>query len=120
MNTDQYCIQGLYVPGIFSFNSILLTQSKKRSNMVLMAVTVEITPEAREQAARLNEPLRSRILAIIERLGNWPRVSGAKPLRGNLAGRYRIRTGDYRVQFHLRGNVLIVEKIGHRDGFYED
>jgi mRNA-degrading endonuclease RelE of RelBE toxin-antitoxin system len=43
----------------------------------------------------------------------------AKPLTGKLAGRYRIRTGDYRVLFHVRDEVVIVEKIGHRDRFYE-
>jgi mRNA-degrading endonuclease RelE of RelBE toxin-antitoxin system len=46
-------------------------------------------------------------------------VSGAKPLAGNLAGRYRIQTGDYRVQFGVEGETVIVEKIGHRDGFYD-
>ena len=35
-------------------------------------------------------------------------------------GEYRIRTGDYRVQFHVRGEVVEVERIGHRDAFYED
>jgi len=29
---------------------------------------------------------------LLERLEKWPNVSGAKPLRGNLAGRYRLRT----------------------------
>ncbi len=52
-----------------------------------MAVFVEITPEARAQAARLSEPLRGRVLAIVGRLARWPAVSGAKPLRGGLAGR---------------------------------
>ncbi len=85
-----------------------------------MAVFVEITPEARAQAARLSEPLRGRVLAIVGRLARWPAVSGAKPLRGGLAGRYWIRTGDYRVQFYLREGVIVVEKIGHRDGFYEE
>jgi mRNA-degrading endonuclease RelE of RelBE toxin-antitoxin system len=47
-------------------------------------------------------------------------VSGAKPLRGALAGYYRLRTGDYRLQFHVAGETVLVEKIGHRDGFYED
>ncbi|HUQ71495.1 MAG TPA: hypothetical protein VM165_18350 [Planctomycetaceae bacterium] len=47
-------------------------------------------------------------------------MSGAKPLRGQLAGSYRLRTGDYRVQFHLEAGMLIVDKIGRRDGFYED
>ncbi len=50
----------------------------------------------------------------------WPDVSGAKPLRGKLAGWYRVRTGDYRVQFRVEGAMVIVEKIGHRDRFYED
>ena len=34
--------------------------------------------------------------------------------------RVRIRTGDYRIQFYVTGDVVTVEKIGHRDGFYED
>jgi mRNA-degrading endonuclease RelE of RelBE toxin-antitoxin system len=37
-----------------------------------------------------------------------------------LAGRYRIRSGDYRVQFHVTGDVVTVVKVGHRDGFYEE
>ena len=85
-----------------------------------MAVSVRITPEALEQAARLDEPIYSRILKAIERLQSWPRVSGVKSLRGDLAGHFRIRTGDYRIQFRLEGKTLIVERIGHRDGFYED
>jgi mRNA-degrading endonuclease RelE of RelBE toxin-antitoxin system len=47
-------------------------------------------------------------------------VSGAKPLSGNLPGKHRIHTGDYRVQFSVRGNIVVIERIGHRDGFYED
>jgi mRNA-degrading endonuclease RelE of RelBE toxin-antitoxin system len=31
-----------------------------------------------------------------------------------------MRTGDYRVQFRLQTGNVIVERIGHRDGFYED
>jgi mRNA-degrading endonuclease RelE of RelBE toxin-antitoxin system len=81
---------------------------------------VEITPEAQAQVERLSEPMYGRVLAIAERLQHWPDVSGAKPLRGRLAGHYRIRTGDYRVQFHVQGNVVVIEKVGHRDGFYED
>ncbi len=56
---------------------------------------------------------------LLERLEKWPNVSGAKPLRGNLVGRYRLRSGDYRLQFQVVNNVVIVEQIGHRDGFYE-
>jgi mRNA-degrading endonuclease RelE of RelBE toxin-antitoxin system len=85
-----------------------------------MAARVEITPEAYAQAQELQEPIYSRVMAIVERLRDWPAVSGAKPLRGNLSGRYRIRTGDYRVQFHVQSDRIVVEKIGNRDRFYED
>jgi mRNA-degrading endonuclease RelE of RelBE toxin-antitoxin system len=81
-------------------------------------VTFEL--DAVEQYARLPERIKSRITTIIERLERWPNVSGAKPLRGNLAGRYRIRTGDYRLQFYVKGAEVIIERVGHRDGFYEE
>lgn len=60
------------------------------------------------------------MLRIVERLQRWPAVSGAKPLRGELAGLYRIRTGDYRIVFRVEGDSLVVERAGHRDRFYED
>jgi mRNA-degrading endonuclease RelE of RelBE toxin-antitoxin system len=85
-----------------------------------VAARVEITPEALEQVQELNEPIQSRVLAILERLKNWPAVSGAKPLRHGLAGRFRVRTGDYRIQFRVAGESVVVEKVGHRDGFYGD
>jgi mRNA-degrading endonuclease RelE of RelBE toxin-antitoxin system len=56
---------------------------------------------------------------LLGRLEEWPSVSGAKPLQGNLAGRYRLRTGDYRLQFRVADNVVVVEHVGHRDRFYE-
>ncbi len=77
-----------------------------------------------EQAARgidgLPKPIKARVAEMIVRLAKWPDVSGAKPLTGNLAGHYRMRTGDYRLQFHLEGEAVVIEQIGHRDGFYED
>jgi mRNA-degrading endonuclease RelE of RelBE toxin-antitoxin system len=63
--------------------------------------------------------IQSRVLKLIERLEKWPEGSGAKPLTGALAGSYRLRTGDYRMQFHLQNDKIIVDKVGHRDGFYE-
>jgi mRNA-degrading endonuclease RelE of RelBE toxin-antitoxin system len=82
--------------------------------------TVTITPEALRQADRLPESIRSRLRRITLRLEDWPDVSGVKPLKGKLAGNYRVRTGDYRMQFRILGETIIIEKIGHRDGFYED
>jgi mRNA-degrading endonuclease RelE of RelBE toxin-antitoxin system len=84
-----------------------------------MAVVV-LTFDARRQAERLPMPIFGRVSKMIERLRDWPKVSGAKPLSGNLAGRFRLRTGDYRLQFRVEGEKVIVEKIGHRDRFYEE
>ena len=82
--------------------------------------TVTLTEEAVEQLEELPVVIHRRVLKLIERLVNWPAVSGAKPLRGELTGLYRLRTGDYRLQFRVIEDVIEVEKIGHRDGFYED
>jgi hypothetical protein len=64
--------------------------------------------------------------------------------RGERAGKCRLRTGDYRLQFHVDQETRVVtetktvkgkqvkaekevtdytvtvEKVGHRDGFYEE
>ena len=80
---------------------------------------VRLTATAREQLEQLPKSIRARMYDLLERLEKWPNVSGAKPLRGNLAGRYRLRTGDFRMQFRVVDNVVIIEQIGHRDRFYE-
>jgi mRNA-degrading endonuclease RelE of RelBE toxin-antitoxin system len=81
---------------------------------------VVLTPRAAKELDGLPLVVQIRVLTLLERLAKWPRVSGAKPLRGDLAGRYRLRTGDYRLQFHVKDDRVVVERIGHRDGFYED
>jgi mRNA-degrading endonuclease RelE of RelBE toxin-antitoxin system len=81
---------------------------------------VDITPAAQRQMEALPKGVRADVLNVFERLRSWPTVSGARPLRHGLAGRFRIRTGHYRVQFHAHSDVVVVEKIGHRDGFYDE
>lgn len=91
---------------------------------------VRISPEVQAQIDDLPKRIRLRMERVVVRLADWPRVSGAKPLRGDLAGHYRVRTGDYRLQFHVRlgdktqqppiPDVVLIEKVGHRDGFYEE
>ncbi len=81
---------------------------------------VRLADDAARDFDDLPAGIRPRVRKIIVRLYAWPAVSGVKPLTGPLARHYRLRTGDYRVQFVVRQNVLWIEKIGHRDGFYED
>lgn len=82
--------------------------------------TVVLTSNASEELDELPLAIHQRVLRVLERLQDWPDVSGVKALSGPLAGHSRIRTGDYRVQFRIDGEKVIVEKIGHRDGFYGD
>lgn len=96
-----------------------------------MAVVL-VLPDPLAQLDELPDTIVGRVTRILERLESWPDVSGARPLRGELAGHWRIRTGDYRVQFYIeRGrpaqgdkpaepDTVVVEKIGHRDGFYDE
>ena len=87
---------------------------------ILPVATVELTPEAARQFDRLPVPIRARVNRLRERLQRWPQVSGTRALSGNLAGWYRLRTGDYRVRFRVEGDTVIVDKIGHRREFYDD
>ena len=80
---------------------------------------VLITSEAQGQFERLPLPIQARVRAVFRRLGDWPRISGAKPMRGELAGHYRIRTGDYRIVFRVSGGDVIVWKIGDRRDVYD-
>ena len=81
---------------------------------------VELTPDALKQAAALPKRIKRRVRKVLERLAKWPAVSGAKPLKGQLAGWFRLRTGDYRIRFRVDGETIIVDKIGHRRDIYED
>ena len=91
--------------------------------------TVVITAAAQEQFLGLPRVIQARTERVFARLEHWPAVSGVKALTGKLAGRYRIRTGDYRIQFRFvlgdaearppRPDRIVIEKVGHRDRFYE-
>ena len=107
-------------------------------------VTVTVMSEAREQLSELPRLIAFRMEKLLTRLSQWPSVSGVKHLRADLAGKCRLRTGDYRLQFHVHEEkklikatktvkgkeaivereivdyTVVVEKVGHRDGFYED
>lgn len=43
-------------------------------------VEVRLMPDAAVELVALNEPIHTRIHRLLERLQNWPAVSGAKPL----------------------------------------
>ena len=82
--------------------------------------SVTLVYDAAQQLSELPKPIKARMLELLIRLADWPKVSGAKTLSGKLAGHYRLRTGDYRLQFRVEQGGVMVEQIGHRDGFYDE
>ena len=80
---------------------------------------IRLSPIAKTELDDLPRSIRARMENLIDRLEKWPAVSGARPLRGNLAGHYRLRTGDFRLQFRVAGQDIVIEHIGHRDRFYD-
>jgi mRNA-degrading endonuclease RelE of RelBE toxin-antitoxin system len=81
---------------------------------------VTLERDAAKQLGDLPKPMKARMVELIARLAEWPEVSGARPLRGNMAGHYRLRTGDYRLQFRVEPGQVVIEKVGHRDSFYDE
>jgi mRNA-degrading endonuclease RelE of RelBE toxin-antitoxin system len=81
---------------------------------------VEITPAAEAQIGELPSVIFVRVHKIVKRLEAWPHVSGAKPLKGNRVGQFRIRTGSYRVIFQPIGDAVYVIEVGNPRDIYEE
>jgi mRNA interferase RelE/StbE len=82
-------------------------------------MAVRLTDEAREHFDVLPPTIKARVLAVFERLKQWPQVSGAKPMRKQWAGHFRIRVGDWRVIFRVVSPEVLVVRIQHRRDVYE-
>jgi mRNA interferase RelE/StbE len=81
---------------------------------------VEFTAEAVAQLEKLSSSIVGRIDRVVNRLGDWPNISGVKRLKGRLKGSFRIRTGDYRIIFRLDGQRVVIWRIANRRDVYED
>ena len=88
-----------------------------------MAWTVRISDVAEWQLRRLDRPIQRRIL---DWLNN--RIEGCKnprhfgePLKGDYAGLWRYRVGDYRIICEIQDQqiVVLVLTIGHRRQIYK-
>jgi mRNA interferase RelE/StbE len=87
-----------------------------------LAWTVKISDVAERQLRKLDRPIQKRIL-------NWidDRIEGCKnprhfgePLKGDRAGFWRYRIGDYRVLSDIQDEkvLVLVLSIGHRRQIY--
>ena len=87
-----------------------------------MAWTVEVSNYAEKQLRKLDKPMQKRLLDWLD-----DRIEGCKnprhfgePLRGEMAGLWRYRIGDYRVICEIQDQQLVVLAlaVGHRREIY--
>ena len=87
-----------------------------------MGWTVEVSDYAEKQLRKLDKPIQKRLLDWLD-----DRIEGCKnprhfgePLRGEMAGLWRYRIGDYRVICEIQDQQLVVLAlaVGHRREIY--
>ena len=85
-----------------------------------MTYRIQLAPAAVRQLRKLDPAARRRIQAAIELLADQPRPSGAKKVVGG-DGEWRVRTGDFRIVYEIRDEVLLVlvVAVGHRRDIYQ-
>ena len=86
-----------------------------------MGWTVELTPDAEGDLARLDKPVAKRIRDALAKIAELPspRLRG-KALTGPLGEFWSYRVGDYRVLCRIEDEriTVLVVKIDHRSSVY--
>lgn len=85
-----------------------------------MKYTVEISESAEKSLEKIPKRDRLKILEKIDGLEQDPIPAGSVKLKGYKEVLYRIRSGDYRVVYSIKQDILIilVVEIGHRREIY--
>jgi mRNA interferase RelE/StbE len=80
---------------------------------------VVLNSDAAEGFGRAPTGMIRRLNEALERLEQWPKVSGAKPLRKSLKGCFRLRCGDWRIVFRPIDRDIVVIAIDNRKNVYD-
>lgn len=82
---------------------------------------IEFIPSASRQFRKLTPAAKMQVLRVIDSLAENPRPHGYKKLHGTLKAFYRIDSGNFRVVYDIKDNVLIViiVKVGDRRDVYK-
>ena len=65
--------------------------------------------------------IRGQMVRRIDALAKNPTPPGSKKLKGVVDGKnpvYRIRQGDYRILYSIRGVIIVILDIGNRKDVY--
>lgn len=84
-----------------------------------MAYRIQFTPRAERDFKSLDGSIRGRIKQRIDSLVENPYPQGIKKIEGE-EELYRLRVGDYRILYQVKGKILLVliVGIGHRRDIY--
>jgi mRNA interferase RelE/StbE len=79
---------------------------------------VRVERKAQKELSKIPEPYYSNIKTAILDLGNDPRPTGCKKLKGRDG--YRVRVADYRIIYEIQDSILLVDVVdlGHRKDIY--
>ena len=75
------------------------------------------SPRAQREGAKLPRDVRDRLTRALERYVE-ERHGDVRLVRGTQPEEWRLRVGDYRIRFRVRGDVLEVLHVGHRREVY--
>ncbi|MCY4587814.1 MAG: type II toxin-antitoxin system RelE/ParE family toxin [Bryobacterales bacterium] len=83
-----------------------------------MSFSIRIKESAAKELKRVAKPERTRIVAAIDRLAETPHLGTV--LKGDMRGLRRLRIGDRRVLYEVRGDelVVLVVRIAYRGDAY--
>lgn len=83
---------------------------------------IEWDSKALKEAKKLDRKARKKIVEYLEKrvLASQNPYQLGKPLKGNKAGIWRYRVGDYRILCQIEDEVLIILiiAVGHRKDIY--
>ena len=80
--------------------------------------SVKLSDNALQDLERLDPTIAKRIIAKLMWLeANFANVV-PEPLHHKLKGLYKVRVGDYRIEYSVQDNIILIEAIGHRRDIY--
>jgi len=84
-----------------------------------MAYKIVLLSTAEKDMHALPQKPRSRVIAALLDLEQFPHDSGIKKLKVPIEG-YRKRVGEYRILFDVSDHTILVHRIKHRKDAYRD
>lgn len=83
--------------------------------------SVRILKAAGKELERLDKPVAKRIAERIHWLVENVEDTSLQALKGDLAGLYKLREGDYRIIYEIihKEKIIIIHSIGHRRDVYQ-